>query len=179
MEPIHELLQQRYSPKEFEDRSVSKETIRALIEAARWAPSSYNEQPWRFVITTKDEPAEFEKLLGCLVPRNQDWAKSAPALVLSVAKLTLSRNDKPNRHARHDVGLAVSQLVLQATALGLCAHQMGGFDADKARQTFSIPEDFAPVAVIAIGFSAEAPKDSRSRRPQDEIAFSGKWGEAF
>ncbi len=179
MDPIHELLQKRFSPRAFENRSVSKETIRALLEAARWAASSYNEQPWRFIVATKDDPADFEKLLGCLVPGNQEWAKSAPVLMLSVAKLTFTRNDKPNRHAYHDVGLAVSQLIVQATALGLYVHQMAGFDVDRARQAYGIPEGFDPVAAIAIGYSAEETPSSRTRRPQDELAFSGTWGEAF
>ena len=179
MDPIHELLQQRFSPRAFENRSVSKETIRSLLEAARWAASSFNEQPWRFIVATEDDPADFEKLLGCLVPGNQDWAKSAPVLMLSVAKLTFTRNDKPNRHAYHDVGLAVSQLIVQATALGLYVHQMAGFDVDRARQSFGIPEGFDPVAAIAIGYSAEAAPASRTRRPQAELAFKGTWGEAF
>ncbi len=179
MEPIHELLQQRFSPRAFENRSVSKETIRSLLEAPRWAASSFNEQPWRFIVATKDDPADFDKLLGCLVPGNQDWAKSAPMLMLSATKLTFTRNDKPNRHAYHDVGLAVSQLIVQATALGLCVHQMAGFDVDKARHTYGIPEGFDPVAAIAIGYSAEETPASRTRRPQDELAFSGKWGESF
>ena len=182
MEPIDELLQllqKRFSPRAFEDRSVSRETIRTLLEAARWAPSSFNEQPWRFLVATRDDPAGFEKLLGCLVPGNQEWARKAPVLMLSVAKLTFSRNDKPNRHAHHDVGLAVSQLIVQATALGLRAHQMAGYDVDKARETYVIPEGFEPVAVIAIGYSGEEMPSSRTRRPQGETAFGGRWGEAY
>jgi nitroreductase len=179
MEPIHELLQKRFSPRQFEDRAVSKETIRTLLEAARWAPSSFNEQPWRFIVATKDDPAEFEKLFACLKPGNQEWAKSAPALMLSAAKRTFTKNDKPNRHAFHDVGLAVSQLIAQATALGLHVHQMGGYHADKARETFGIPEEFDPVAAIAIGYSSVEPAASRSRRPQSEIAFTGRWGEPY
>lgn len=179
MKAIHELLRERFSPKVFEDRSVAKETIRTLLEAARWAPSSFNEQPWRFIVATKDDPADFEKLLGCLTPGNQQWAESAPVLMLSAAKLTFSRNDKPNRHAYHDVGLAVSQLIVQATALGLYAHQMAGYDVDEARRTFAIPDGFDPVAAIALGYSAQEAPSSRNRRPQDELAFSGRWGEAF
>jgi nitroreductase len=99
--------------------------------------------------------------------------------MLSVAKLTFSRNDKPNRHAYHDVGLAVSQLIVQASALGLRVHQMAGFDVDKARETYVIPEGFDPVAAIAIGYSGEEMLSSRTRRPQDETAFSGSWGEAY
>ena len=176
---IHELLLKRFSPRSFEDRSVPKETIRTLVEAARWAPSSFNEQPWRFMVATKDDPPEFEKLLACLTPKNQEWAKNAPVLMLSVAKATFSRNDKPNRHAFHDVGLAVSQLIVQATSMGLYVHQMAGFSGEQARETFGIPDGFDPVAAIAIGYSAQEPPSSRSRRPQDEIAYAGKWGLAY
>ena len=179
MEPIHELLQERYSPRAFTEQGVSKETIQSLLEAARWAPSSFNEQPWRFFVATKENPDEFDQLLACLVPGNQDWAKSAPVLMLSVAKLTFSRNNKPNRHALHDVGLAVSQLIAQATATGIRAHQMAGFDVDKARASFGIPEGFEPVAAIAIGYSNEGAPASRSRRPQDELAFRGAWEKPF
>ncbi len=179
MDPIHELLQNRYSPRAFSDRSVPRETIRTLLEAARWAPSSYNEQPWRFFVASKDDPELHARLLSCLAPGNQDWAKNAPVLMLSVASMTFTRNGKQNRHAFHDVGLAVSQLILQASVHGLQAHQMAGFDAAKARELYRIPDGFEPVAAIAIGFSAEASGSSRSRRAQDEIAFAGTWGEAY
>ena len=179
MEPMQVLLQKRFSPRAFEDRSVAKETIRSLLEAARWAPSSFNEQPWRFIVATKDDPAECEKLLRCLAPGNQKWAETAPVLILSTAKLTFTRGDKANRHGYHDVGLAVSQLIVQATLLSLYVHQMAGFDVVKARETYGIPEGFDPVAVLAIGYSAEDMPTSRTRRPQDEIAFTGKWGEAY
>ena len=173
MEPIHELLQKRYSPRAFDGRTVAKETLRTLFEAVRWAPSSFNEQPWRFIVATQEDMAEFERLLSCLVPGNQTWAKNAPVLALSVAKLHFTRNDKPNRHASHDVGLAVAQLVTQATALGLAVHQMAGFDIEVARTTYTIPESFEPVAAIALGYSAEEPSASRTRRPQDELVFQG------
>lgn len=179
MESIHELLQKRFSPRSFEERTVPEETIRSVLEAARWAPSSYNEQPWRFIVASKEDPEEYGRLLGCLRPGNQQWAQSAPVLMLSVAKLHLSRNDKRNRHARHDVGLAVSQMIVQATAFGLSAHQMGGFDADEARATYEIPEGFDPVTAIAIGYSAESMPANRDRRPLNETAFAGKWGSAL
>ncbi len=179
MEPIHELLQMRYSPRAFEKRPVAKETLRTIFEAARWAPSSYNEQPWRFIVATQEDAAEFERLLGCLVPGNQTWAKSAPVLALSVAKLRFARNDKSNRHAFHDVGLAVAQLVTEATALGLAVHQMAGFSVDAARTTYAIPEGFEPVAAIALGYSAEEVPASRTRRPQDELVFRGQWETPF
>ena len=179
MEPIHELLQKRYSPRAFDGRTVAKETLRTLFEAVRWAPSSFNEQPWRFIVATQEDMAEFERLLSCLVPGNQTWAKNAPVLALSVAKLRFTRNDKPNRHAFHDVGLAVAQLVTQATALGLAVHQMAGFDIEAARTTYTIPESFEPVAAIALGYSAEEPPASRTRRPQDKLVFQGLWETPF
>jgi len=179
MEPIHDLLHKRYSPRAFAETAVPRDTVRSLLEAARWAPSSYNEQPWRFIIATKDDADGYERLLRCLVPGNQDWAKTAPVLILSVARATFSRNDKPNRHALHDVGLAVSQLIIEASARGLQAHQMAGFDVVKARETYGIPDGFDPVAVMALGHSAEDTPSSRNRKPQDEIAFAGAWGQAY
>ena len=122
---------------------------------------------------------EFERLLSCLVPGNQTWAKNAPVLALSVAKLRFTRNDEPNRHAFHDVGLAVAQLVTQATALGLAVHQMAGFDIEVARTTYTIPESFEPVAAIALVYSTEEPPASRTRRPQDEFVFQGLWETPF
>lgn len=179
MEPIHELLQSRHSPRSFDDAPVSRETVRALVEAARWAPSSYNDQPWRFIVATKDDPAEFDRLLQCLVPGNQAWAKEAYVLMLSVASLRFSQNDKPNRHAYHDVGLAVSQMILEASSRGLRVRQMAGFDVDAARRTYSIPDGFDPVAAIAIGHSSQEPASTRSRKAHDEIAFAGEWGRPF
>lgn len=179
MSPIHELLERRFSPREFTEEPVPRETIRRLLEAARWAPSSFNEQPWRFIVASKESPREFDALLACLGEKNQEWAKEAPLLMLSVAKKTFTRNDKPNRHSWHDVGLAVSQLIVQATHEGLYVHQMAGFDADEARETYAIPEEFEPVAAIAIGRSNAEPKSSRSRKPMDEIAFRGSWEEPW
>lgn len=185
--PIHELLHRRWSPLGFADRPVEAAKLLSVLEAARWAPSSFNEQPWSLILATKDNPAEFERLLACLVEGNQQWAKDAPVLMLSVAKLQFSRNDKPNRHAQHDVGLAVGNLVIQATALGLVVHQMAGFHVEKARETFAIPEGYEPVAAIALGYPGD-PNDlperlrereltARTRKPLAEFIFSGKWGQ--
>src|SRR5438067_11420928 len=102
--PIHELIARRWSPRLFSDRAVEPEKLRSVLEAARWAPSSFNEQPWSFIVATKDDPAEYERLLGCLVEFNQGWAKAAPVLFISVASLRFSRNQKENRHGMHDVG---------------------------------------------------------------------------
>ncbi len=184
--PVHELLRRRWSPVAFSDRRVDPETIGSLLEAARWAPSSFNEQPWSFIVATKDEPAEFERLLGCLVEGNITWAKQAPVLMLSVAKLNFARNQKPNRHAFHDVGLAAANLVVQATSLGLAVHQMAGILPDKAREVYGIPEDYEVVAGIALGYPGDAAKldeklrrreqAPRSRKPLEEFVFTDRWG---
>jgi nitroreductase len=183
--PLHELIRERWSPRVFAKRSVEPEKIRSLLEAARWAPSSSNGQPWSYLVATKDEPAEFARLAGCLVDGNA-WAKESPVLLLAVAAMNFAHNGKPNRHAFHDVGLANENLVLQAGALGLVAHQMAGFLPDRAREIYQIPDGQEPLTMIAIGYLGELDElpeplraretAARSRKPLAEIAFSGKWG---
>ncbi len=187
--PVHDLIATRYSPRAFSDRAVSQEDVRSLLEAARWAPSCFNEQPWRYLLAMKSQPDEFARMLSCLVEFNQSWAKEASVLLLAVASTQFERNQKPNRHAWHDVGAASGSLSLQATALGLQAHQMAGFDADRARAEFAIPEEFEPVAAIAIGYPGSAdslPEDlrerelaARERKPLSELVFSGAWGKGI
>ncbi|MFQ5629130.1 MAG: nitroreductase family protein, partial [bacterium] len=155
----------------------------------RWAPSSFNEQPWRFLVATKDEPVEFERMLQCLAEANQSWAQHAPVLMLTVASLQFARNGKPNRHALHDVGLAVANLSVQATAIDLSVHQMAGFDREKARDTYNIPEDYEVVTALALGYPGEPnslpnalqqmERAPRKRKPLGDIAFANKWGQAF
>ena len=185
--PVHDLILERRSTLAFSDRALDAEDLRSLLEAARWASSSYNQQPWHFFVASRDEPAEFERLLGCLAPANALWARRAPVLMLSVAKLTFDANGAPNRHALHDTGQAAANLSLQATALGLSVHQMGGFDAARAREEFSIPEGFEPVAALAVGHPGdpeELPEGlkarelaPRTRRELSEFVFAGRWGE--
>ena len=122
--PVHDLIKKRWSPRAFSDRMVAPQAVLTLLESARWAASSFNDQPWSFIVATKDDPAEYARLLGCLVEGNQSWARAAPVLILSMARLSFSGNQKPNRHAYHDVGLAVGNFLVQATALGLSVHQM-------------------------------------------------------
>ena len=184
--PIHDLLQKRWSPRAFSDRPVGADKLRSLFEAARWAPSSFNEQPWSLIVATKDDQANYDRLLQCLLEGNRAWARHAPVLMLSVAKLRFEEDGEPNREAFHDVGLAVENLVIQATALGLMVHQMAGFDVQKARETFEIPYGYEPVAAIAIGYTGDpallpdrlrarelAP---RSRKPLQDSVFAGRWG---
>ena len=185
--PIHELLRERWSPRAFADRMVEPGELRSLLEAARWAPSSFNEQPWSFIVATKEHPGEYERLLSCLVEGNVRWAQHAPVLMLSVAKLVFERNQKPNRHAFHDVGLAVENLVIQGMVLGLFVHQMAGFHADRAREVYGIPEGYEPVAAMAIGYlddPGRLPDDLRERevaprirKPLESFVFSGQWGQ--
>ncbi|MDF5721006.1 MAG: nitroreductase family protein [Rhizonema sp. PD37] len=186
--PIHELLQQRRSPLAFSERMVEPEKLLSVLEAARWAASSYNEQPWSFIVATKDNQGEFERLLGCLVEANQEWAKNAPVLILSVAKLHFERNGKENRHAFHDVGAAVTEMAIQATALGLFIHQMAGFDVPKAKEVYGISEGYEPVAAIALGYIGNSESLSekllqrelaqRTRKPLETFVFSGSWNQA-
>jgi nitroreductase len=177
---IHPLLAERYSPHAFADRDVPEEALGRLLEAARWAPSSFNEQPWRFLVGTRStSPETREAILEILAEGNQAWAEEAPVLVLSATRKRFSFNDEPNAHARHDVGLAMAQLTVQATAEGLGVHQMAGFDADAARERFAIPEELEPVSVTAIGYPGdpgeldeqlrERATGPRQRDPVDEI----------
>lgn len=184
--PIHELLAERWSPYGFAPKSVAESVIRSLFEAARWAASSYNEQPWSFIVATKEDPAEFARLLSCLVEPNQAWAKSAPVLALGVVNRRFSRNNKENRVAAHDLGLAAGNLVVEATARGLAVHQMGGILPDQARELYQIPEHSEAFTGIAIGYRADPsqlPEElkqrdlaPRQRKPLSQFVFTGKWG---
>lgn len=185
---VHELLRKRRSPRAFRDTPVETEKLAGLFEAARWSASSNNEQPWRYIYASADNPEAYARLLSCLVESNQRWAKKAPVLLLSVAKRTFSLNGNPNKYAYHDVGAANAGMAYQAAAAGLQIHQMGGFSADRARQILEIPEDYEPVSMIAVGYPGDAdelPEDlrqrelaPRKRRPLAELVFEGKWKQA-
>ncbi len=185
--PIHELLRRRWSTRAFADRLVEPEKLWSILEAARWASSSFNEQPWSFIVATKQDEPEWSQLLSCLVEGNQVWAKQAPVLMVSVAKLTFGRNGESNRHAWHDVGLAVGNLVVQATSLGLSVHQMAGILPDKVRELYGIPHGFDPVAGLALGYVGDPDslpeplrqreQAKRMRKPLAEFIFSSRWGQ--
>jgi nitroreductase len=186
--PIHELIADRWSPYGFADRAVSAADLRSLFEAARWAPSSYNEQPWSYIVATKDDAENFARLLSCLVEGNQAWAQAAPALALGCTSLAFQRNGQPNAAAVHDLGLAAGNLCLEATARGLSVHQMIGILPAKARAEFHIPEGVQPLTGLAIGYAADAAtlpekyreRDlaPRTRKPLAEFVFGGAWGTA-
>ena len=183
--PINELLQRRWSPRAFSDKMVETDKLRSLFEAARWAPSSNNEQPWSFIIATKDDENTYRRLFECLKEGNKKWAFRAPVLMLSVARLNFEDEGTPNRHAFHDTGMAVFSLVVQATALGLMVHQMAGFDVEKARTELKIPDGHEPVAMIAVGYPGDPDilpdrlKQRellpRERKPIAEFVFSAEW----
>lgn len=186
--PIHDLIAKRWSPYALSHRPVSPEDLRSLFEAARWSASSYNEQPWRYIVATKDDPKAFEQLLSCLVEGNQPWAKAAPVLAIGCTSLKFALNGKPNAAAQHDLGLASASLTIEATARGLSVHQMIGILPDHVRELYAVPDDFLPLTGLAIGYLGDVndlpegyrPRDlsPRQRRPLPEFVFGGRWGEA-
>jgi nitroreductase len=186
--PVHELIAARWSPCAFEERLVAAGDLRSLFEAARWAPSSFNAQPWSYIAATKDEPEEFERLLSCLLEGNQAWAQAAPVLALGVTALRFEHNGQPNKAAFHDLGLASAHLTFEATARGLSVHQMIGILPDRARDLYAIPDGSEAVTALAIGYAGtpeSLPENMRARdtaprarRPVAEFVFAGSWGRA-
>jgi nitroreductase len=185
--PILELLAQRWSPYAFADRDVSADDLRSLFEAARWAPSSYNEQPWSYIVAVRSQPSAFERLLSCLVEGNQAWARHVPVLALGVVRDTFARNDRPNAVAAHDLGLASMSLVVEAAARNLVVHQMMGIVPDRARELYKIPEHSRALTGIAIGYLGDvaALPDAlrardlapRTRKSLREFVFGSAWGD--
>jgi len=184
--PVLDVIRIRWSPAIYSPRPVETEKLLSVLEAARWAPSSFNAQPWSFLVARKEEPAEFGRMLSCLVPGNVVWAQHVPVLMISVARLQFD-NGNPNRHALHDTGMATGFLMLQAASLGVLAHGMAGFDPAKTRQLYGIPESHEPVAAIALGYPGDpetAPEElkrrnqHKPRRPLDQFVFAGRWGQA-
>jgi nitroreductase len=184
--PILNELARRWSPYGFEDRMVSESDLRSLFEAARWAASSYNEQPWNYIVATKADTHEFAKLLSCLTDANQAWAKAAPVLVLCVVSLRFVKNSTENRAAVHDLGLADGNLVVEATNRGLSVHQMIGILPELARDLYRIPAHYEAWTAMAIGYRADPASLSgelrerdvspRQRKPLTKFVFTGQWG---
>jgi nitroreductase len=185
--PLDEEIARRWSPRVFEKgRAIEREKILTLLEAARWAPSCFNEQPWRYLVFDGSDADAMESARACLVAGNA-WALEAPMLIISVARDNFSYNEKPNRTAQHDVGLASENLVLQAVELGLVAHQMAGFDLERSREEFRVPEGFTLLAMIAVGYPYRGDLEKlpenvrakelapRERKSVGEIAFRGEW----
>jgi nitroreductase len=184
--PVHEIVRERWSPRAFSERPVAPEVLHSLFEAARWAPSSSNLQPWAYIVGTKDDKEDFEKVLSTLVEFNQGWAKNAPVLALSVAQVKNPKDGSSNRWAFHDVGSASAQLTTEARSRGLYVHQMAGLDPEKARKVFLIPEGWEAVAALAIGYPGdpatlpeklrERELAPRTRKPLSEFVMTGGWG---
>ena len=183
--PLHELLRRRYSPRALSDRTVTDQELRVLFEAARWSASCNNEQPWRFIVASRANRTSFDRMNSVLLPGNQAWASHAAVLVLGVASMQFSRNGKDNLHAFYDLGQAVANLTVQATSMDLFVHQMAGYDRDKARELYNIPDGFEPAVAFAIGYLGdpdalpeklrEREHLPRTRKPLDEIVFADEW----
>lgn len=187
-EKIDDLLVKRWSGRAYDaNRPVAHEHIISLLEAARWAPSCYGDEPWRYIVCDKStNKAAWDKAFSCLADGNQSWAVNAPVLLLALANTIFSHNDDDNRWAQYDTGAASMSLCIQATSLGLMVHQMGGFSAEKAAEVFSIPEQFTSMAMMAIGYQLAEDKitgelmqresSERQRNPLADQFFDGKWG---
>jgi len=180
MSQVNEMIATRWSPREYSSRAVEPEKLYALFEAARWAASCFNEQPWRFIVATKADPEAFAKVLGLLMEKNQQWAKTAWVLGFSAAKKTFTQSGAPDRFGMHDTGAASATLSIEAVSLGLRTHFMGGFDAARARSEFHVPDDFEIGAAFAIGYIDETATvpPVRTRKALAEIVFTGDWGVA-
>lgn len=187
---MHPLIRNRRSPVIFSDKNMPGEDILSLFDAARWAPSSNNQQPWRYIIATRETPEEYSGLMKCLRKGNRKWAKFAPVIGISIAETISDFNNKPNTFARHDVGLSMATLIFQAMSKGIYVHIMGGFEPETAIDSLSIPGRFEPVAMFALGYPAETTegfpqeliereKKERTRKGIEEILFYGKWGGIF
>jgi nitroreductase len=188
--PIHHLLADRYSTRAFDpDRPVPFGTLLALFEAARWAPSCSNDQPWRFIFWNRqNDPEGWQTALETLSSGNRPWAKNAPVLVSGIARTHFAHDQSPNRWGEHDTGLATMAFLIEAEVQGLSAHPMGGFDAEKVRTAFGVPSGWHPMTMIAVGYQGslslldEIQKaretGERVREPLDHILFEGGWARA-
>ncbi len=184
-------IDRRYSPYRFEDRIVEDELIVRCLEAARWASSSFNDQPWSWIVAKRQDGEAFKTMVDCLMESNQGWASRASVLMISVTRSTFRYNGQPNRVALHDLGQAVAHMALQATELGLQIHQMAGVNLGVARQKYAIPEGHQPETAIAIGYPdrseptdeagqklADREAGSRKRLTLAEQVFAGQWGKS-
>ncbi len=183
--PLNELIRNRWSPRAYSDRMVSREDLIAVLEAARWAASCQNMQPWRYIVATKDDTAEHQRMVACLKPGNQEWAPTAPVLMMVLASLKRP-NGGENRHAFYDTGAASALLTVEATARGLSVRQMAGIEVDKVRETYSVPDDHGVIAGMALGYQGapetlpehrqEQETTPRIRNPLSDMVFAGTFG---
>jgi nitroreductase len=184
--PIHALIAQRFSPRAFADKAIDQETLQAIFEAARWAPSAFNAQPWSFIVARREDEQAFEKALSMLNEGNRRWANKAAALVLVMTKTHDPEAGHSYTHGRHDVGIATGFLMLQALEHGVYSHAMAGIRRDAIAEEYALPEEWEPITALALGHlgdASELPEDleereraPRTRRPQDSFVFFGEWG---
>lgn len=186
--PINELLASRWSGRAYDpDKFLSKEQKIILMEAARWSPSCFGDEPWRYIVCDKaTDETTWDRALQCLSEKNQSWARFAPVLVIVSANRVFEHNGKENKWGRYDTGASAMSVCVQATEMNLMVHQMGGFDAGRTSDVFSIPEQFIPVSVMAIGYQLAKDKipeelkerelAMRNRKPLGECFFEGQWG---
>jgi nitroreductase len=185
--PLHDILSQRRSPRAFSERAIEPAKIVSLFEAARWSPSSANEQPWNFIAATTSDTRTYTTIAAALMEGNRRWALHAPLLVVGIAQTTYLKSGTPYRHAWYDLGQSIAHLTVQASSIGLSVHQMGGFDANQLHTSLSIPDGYDVVVVLAIGYAehpATLPDDLRSReeaprmrKPLEAFVFTDAWGE--
>lgn len=187
---ILSIIAERYSPYVFEPKPVEREKLLSMLEAARWAASSFNEQPWRYILAERSDESAFALALDCLVEANQEWARHAGALLLCCAKKHFSYNNKPNRVSEHDLGMAGAHLTLQGMEVGIYVHMMAGINPAKIRQAYKVPDEYEPLTAIAIGYPgkpdaahldkevAERDAAGRERMKLAEFVFGGSWGQA-
>lgn len=182
---LNDLVRKRKSPVIFSDQPIERQKISLLFEAARWAPSSMNEQPWRFVFATNENSDDFNRLFDTLAKGNKEWVKNVPLLILTIAKTNFEYKNKPNKHAFYDVASAVANLTFQANDMDLWVHQMGGFSTDQVKQNLKIPPGFEPITMLAVGYLGDvknAPENlrkrelaERKRNSQEKFVFYGRW----
>lgn len=186
--PVHDLFVRRWSTRAYDPaKPVSRDQLITLLEAGRWAPSCNGDEPWRYLVWDRArDPEGFQKAFDCLSDNNKKWVKNVPLLMLACAGSTFSATGKPNRWTQYDTGAASVSIAIQAAVLGLQAHQMGGYDAEKARAAFNIPAEYTPMGMIAVGYPASADVlddetkakelKPRGRKPLGERFFEGGWG---
>lgn len=181
--PVNQLISQRWSPRAFSSKAIPQSDVMSLFEACRWAASSMNEQPWRFIYAQKSNPEAWDNLLSLANEWNRSWSKTADLLILTIAKMQYDHKNYPNEHALYDLGLGLGNLSTQATSLGIFLHHMGGFDPERAIELYSIPEGYKPVSLIAAGYPgsiesipeeiAKTEYEAQTRIPTEEFAFEG------
>jgi nitroreductase len=175
--PVLDLIKKRWSARAFSHKSIDDPTLFTLFEAAGWAASANNEQPWRYIYAKREDKEAFAKIVDCLMAGNQPWAKNAAVLVLCIVKTTFGVENKPNIAAIHDAGLANATLLLQATSHNIYGHMMGGYDRAKAKEKFNIPDGYEPVLILALGYldsheTLEEPFKTREVTPRTRKELS-------